>query len=296
MVQSQLQKGFLALAFFFSLSAQSECLKSDAWDPSIAMPSGPLEGECIYTEKQRPVKILFKKPDALNPDSFSYIFANFKHQGAYWIAELKSDAVKQVFFEEQKILGVDTLRHARLRFKLEKPLRLLWKQDARLLDNQTLLQKTNEAALEEISDIIISVEGGRTLNTRDVNWSPNEPADSYPLVAIVTSAITLETEANQGPLHAQHEINFQKYLQESETSSELSSKLLVSMINYSDKIGFSRIYHIAKRNCTTEALFVIDDLLKDRYPETPNLKTDVNRYLDAIPNLIKQRLVLRGLN
>lgn len=293
-------KKFITLSFLFSLQgfAQMDCTRIDPWDPVKKMQEGPYEGECVATSSQRGVGFLSDQvKQELGLGEKDVLIANFKHVNTFWIAWLHDVKVKKVFIEEQNINGFEAFKHVRMRFVLDKPIRLIWQQLNGVYNPEELKDAIFRERYLETDTLYFSIESGRTLSTQNQAWNPTADASSFPIVARVFSEQALNAEPGQGALFRSHELDLGPLMLEPEEVDEYLNAVLKASLKYSAEKSFSMIYHVALRNCANETLKILDSVFSSRYPEEANMiiGNGGGRYLDAVPNLIGERLRVRGL-
>jgi len=297
---ASISKKIIALTFFFSLQgfAQVECPRMDPWDPVKKMQEGPFEGECVATSSQRGIGFLSNQvKQELGLGEKDVLLANFKHLNTFWIAWLHDVQVKKVFIEEQSINGFEALKHVRMRFVLDKPVRLIWQQLNGVFNAEELKESLVRQRYLETDTLYFSIESGRTLSTQNQAWDPTTDASSFPIVARVFSQQALDAERGQGALFRSHELDLSLLELEPEEVDVYLNAVLKAALKYSAEKSFSMIYHVALRNCANETLKILDSVFASRYLEETDLLigNGGGRYLDAVPNLIDERLRARGL-
>ncbi len=293
-------KKIITLSFFFSLQgfSQVDCTRIDPWDPVRKMQEGPFEGECVATSSQRGVGFLSEEvKQALGLGEKDVLIANFKHMKTFWIAWLHDVKVKKVFIEEQNINGFEAFKHVRMRFVLDKPVRLIWQQLNGVFNPEELKESLLRGRYLETDTLYFSIESGRTLSTQNQAWDPTADASSFPIVARVFSQQALDVERGQGALFKSHELDPSRLMLETEEVGVYLNAVLKAVLKYSAEKSFSVIYHVALRNCANETLRILDSVFSSRYDELTDLVigNGGGRYLDAVPNLIGERLRVRGL-
>ena len=135
-------------------------------------------GQCINTERFRPPVIIENTAEKIK-------FANYLHQGKYWIAEIdKSAPIEKTFFHivRFEVVSGITAAHTQFRVRFEN-------NDAVKLTSQTDSETTS------INDIVVSYEASRP---KDIGYNFALGAvDNYLLVGRVMSGRQRQDESTE---------------------------------------------------------------------------------------------------
>ena len=93
---------------------------SDPYEPRARFTKGPFTGECLDTEKRRPVQIL-----SVRGEQFVTLeLANVFHDGGYWIANIPAHSVNEVYFQLEYFPAVVPAGHTQIRIEFIEPVEL----------------------------------------------------------------------------------------------------------------------------------------------------------------------------
>ena len=85
------------------------------------MPKGVHQGERLDTTQRRSIRIL--DADEATPYTKAAgdtVFANFFHEGKFWLARLPADAVEEVYLHKDVFNAPIPVAHSQLRFRLKE--------------------------------------------------------------------------------------------------------------------------------------------------------------------------------
>ena len=213
-------------------------------DPSCATaPNDPYENptrisknsaryvdQCVDTELFRPVEILENTESKI-------VFANYRHENRYWIAEIQKapeaiDAVYTQVVRFEVIPGV-TAAHVQIRVRM--------KTDSILLKDQI----NNEA--QSINDIIVSYEAAR----------PKGIAYNFAMGAVDNFVLAGRALSGKQKVADYPGYSIEQYeLRLADKNEALD--LLLAGLEHSDDIKLSHFYNTVSPNCTTEVFELID--------------------------------------
>lgn len=272
------------------------CARQDPWDPVTRMPRGPLRHECIDTSVKRPVSILGRQPGNFSLEEGEYLLANFRHRGKFWLARLRTRASQAIVFERQPIVGAP-VSHVRARVLLSRPLELIWDQSQGPLPTRAdINERLRLPPLENVSEVILTVEGGRSESTQGQAWRADLPEGTYPLVLRFRSTDS-PAEDDEGPAVSEmvplqlDELRNRNHL----TDADLRQKFLTTYLERSFELGFNESYSLFGRNCSLELFQTLDLAWGDFYPPRVLARGLLPRLADSMPELMRERLRSRRL-
>jgi hypothetical protein len=293
---------FSALTFFASVpvvnaqsgtvspSSQSNnknciCDPKDPFDPRARMPKGAFQGQCLSCE-QRSVKMLSPAEAApYKPAPGTMVFANFKHKGMYWVAQIPQNAVEDAIFQIQyfNVLPSPYSAHGQLRFHF-KPGR-----EAILVPQSAATAKGKKAI--RLRDFVYSANA---IWLRSGVWDPvSGLVDFY---AVAHEAAGLEDKIQDAVQYPFTDRIEQIRLALTERQKQ---QLLWNVIMQGDRDRTNFMYDTLQRNCTTESLRAIDRTIGYQ-PKSPSEKQE---YFLGIPlgpelnqALLNQKLTPTTLN
>ncbi|MDV2994360.1 MAG: hypothetical protein N4J56_004014 [Chroococcidiopsis sp. SAG 2025] len=219
------------------------CDPKDPFDPQSRMPKGAFKGQCLSCE-QRSVRMLSSREAALyKPASGTMLFANFKHKGKYWVAQIPKNAVEDAIFQIQyfNVLRSPYSAHGQIRFRL-KPGR------EAILIPQSVGDKRQKAI--RMRDFIYSANA---IWLRSGVWDPvSGLVDFY---AVAHEIVGLEDRIQDAVKYP-----FTDRIEQIRLALTLQQKqqLLFNVIMQGDRDRTNLMYDTLKRNCTTESLRAID--------------------------------------
>lgn len=219
------------------------CDPKDPFDPRARMPKGAFKGQCLSCE-QRSVKMLSPAEAApYKPAPGMMVFANFKHKGKYWVAQIPKNAVEDAIFQIQyfNVLRSSYSAHGQMRFHL-KPGR------EAILVPQSAAHKRQKAI--RMRDFIYSANA---IWLRSGVWDPvSGLVDFY---AVAHEIVGLEDRIQDAVKYPFTDRIEQIRLA---LTPQQKQQLLFNVIMQGDRDRTNLMYDTLKRNCTTESLRAID--------------------------------------
>jgi hypothetical protein len=253
-----------------SFNAKCRLDKQDRYDFGPYMTKGPYAGQCMDTHSKRAAVIL---QDDLNTISF----ANFYHQGKFWTATLKKNAVTTAIFQIEQFAAPMGIRaaHTQLRFitRADSPL---------LLTPQ--FSSAAESKPVTVRSFIISFEYIAPKNV-EFNIILGQ-FDQFNIVgrAVSFTSRSKEQVVDSGDTVRQYKLNL---------SAPNAAAIALNAIRRSNQEQFKFSYNTLDWDCTTEAFHIIDGSLKYTSP-VPEFHVGYNPF-DSIITPSLDALIQRGL-
>ena len=224
---------------------------------------------CIDTDRYRSAKILEDNKDVIK-------FANYMHDGEYWIAEISKKAVvEQLYFQIVRfdVVSGITAAHTQFRIRFKKG------------SEMKLTSQVSAAKQIEINDIVISYEAARPVGI-PYNFALGA-FNNYALVARPLSGAQRQAESTKQAT--------EQYTIELANNKE-KLQFLISAIRKSDEMGSERIYNTIRPNCTTEVFDLLDQVPSVKKTNPVPFLTVISNNPIAAPSLkaLSERGVLVG--
>lgn len=222
-------------------------------------------GQIIETDR-------FRHPVVIKETKEHIEFANYLHDGKYWIARLnKSAQVDRTYFHVVRFAAVPGVTAAHTQY------RVIFKPGSEV----ELRSQTGGSEVEKVNDVVISYEASRPAG---IPYSFVEGIrDNYAIVARALSGQQRVSESLENSTE-QYELNLQ---------SHESMELLLSSIIKGDQDRFSRFYNTLLPNCTTEVFTRLDELSTRKHLKFEKFLTVLSNDPIAGPSL--RDLKVRGL-
>ena len=190
-------------------------------------------GQIIETDRFRPPVLLKQTKDELT-------FANYFHQGKYWIARINLNSkIEKTYFHVVKFAAVPGVTAAHTQY------RIVFAPGSEV---ELTSQINGESEVAKVNDIVISYEASRPQNIPYSFLDGVE--DNYAIVARALSGAQRADESTETPTE-----QYQLKLNDQE-----SIELLTTSIVKGSKDQFTRFYNTLSPNCTTEVFTRIDEL------------------------------------
>ncbi|MEC9072764.1 MAG: DUF4105 domain-containing protein [Myxococcota bacterium] len=242
--------------------------REDPYEPGARFSKGPWIGECLDTEKRRPVHVL----SAPSEKSANLELANVFHDGGFWYADIPTDAVYEVYFQLEYFPAVVPAGHTQIRIEFLEPVTL------------TGHSSWNLGRVTSTYNLVISAEAVPRVG------------DSYDLIkgmqdhfGLVYRVTTLAARYESMIIEQDHHVE-QWRLQMTE---EEKAELLVFYAYESEALGLEETYHTLFRNCTNELVRNIDGVVQ--YTAGEHIKKFLTKGTEFYPNIIRAALIARGL-
>lgn len=265
-----------------ALRTREAAAAGDSYLRTGELQGGPARGEPMDTERARPVARLDAAARAeacaragIDPATIGEAFANFRHNGRFWISLVPKDAVKDVYVMLESFPAPVPAAHAMLRFALHDDKKAI------------LVPQDKRAATEmlELPDLVFSAE------------ALGQPGWRYDLVAGQTGSFgmvnrfeSLEDRFHHvesyEPIHpvAQHRVNIDGHDKQA---------MLAEALRTSESKGLKDTYNTANNSCGTEAFAVLDRGIGNDVPPWVHAARFVTG--ERLPPLGELYLRMRGL-
>lgn len=277
-------KALLSSFLLFTLPAHAAL----NWDDFIAqekMPAqGKYKGQLVENGQRRALKLLTANQKAeLGLDSKELVFANFRHNGTFFIAKIPGivtsssgkiigtqNVVSRVVLSEKHWAGKireatrSVEAHAELVFYPTKgnEIRLIANQDRKqILPKPQIL---NDA-------IVLSVEAVRSVDDVKAPFFPNATGPNFAIVHRIVSNHERNMQHRDDPDREIDsnklkfdQVSSKKYIGAENRASEIQNPmdaLLVTAILRSELKGRKETYGIVTKNCTNSLFQLLDDVL-----------------------------------
>ncbi len=240
----------------------------DPYEPRARFEIGPWTGECLDTEKRRPVEVLASPTQS---DDMLEL-ANVYHDGGYWLASVPTKAVENIYFQLEYFPAAVPAGHTQLRIEFNQPVQL------------TGHSQWNAGQRVKIYNLVLSAEAvPRVGDNYDLFRGIQ---NHFGLALRVTS---LQARYDSMIIEKNHHVE-QWRLQLTEREKE---EMLVFYAYESQAMGLSSTYHTIARNCTTELIRNLDGVVE--YTAGEQIKRFLLRVTEFYPNIVRAALIARGL-
>ncbi len=230
--------------------------REDPFDLGPGMIRGPLKGQCLDSESNRPVALLQSSPQ-------SFLLGNIRFANKWWFGEISREAVADVFFEIVEFKSPVSLvktAHTQLRFAF-KP------EHSMRLTSQVVTQ--NEKAT--LDDLTVTFNA---FGVHGVGFDILEGVrDSFGLVGKFISSYDRSIEEMIGDHSTVRQIRMN-------LTEEQKQIVFRQAVLHSQRMGYSTMYHTLHANCTTE-LF---DMLDEAIPRGPDVYSFTRSYAPKFIN------------
>ena len=246
----------------------------DPFFPKRVLSTGKYKGESTNTGLQRSV-VQLSAADAAKygakPGELA--FANFSHEGKFWVAMVPPNAVKDIDMMLEHFPAIVPAAHSMLRFRLKDG------QEARLVP-QT---EGSDDKPRVLKDLVLSIEATAPKNFKYglVDGLFNNFAAAYRMESVQDRAAHTK---NNGHRVEQIPLKF---------SEQEKQRILKEAITTSHQRGLKTNYNTIASNCTNEAMHIIDRGVGNKVP----VQVHVSRALttETLPTNSRFYLGIRGL-
>lgn len=252
---------------------------SDPFEPHAAMPRGPFAGRCLDTSDERSIRILSRDQAArygMKPGGErTLVFANLRHAGRYWVAEVDPQAVEEVILQVEYFPAIVPAAHTQLCFRFRPG------QGPRLVPQAG----PADSGVTRLPDLVYSVEAAFLVDGEPydlVKGMQDHYATAYRFVSLEDRYRSMVLEQH----HRVEQIGLK-------LTAEDRRRLLIRSLRDSDAAQLGRMYHTLALNCTTELMRAIDRSVT--YSAWERVMTAVTFVLDRVPTQCRGQLALRGL-
>jgi hypothetical protein len=272
-------KGAEAMAALDNIAAASENPKAgenghDPFRPEQSLKKGRFQGERINFDAQRSVVALSESQAAqYGAKKGDLAFANFSHEGQFWVAVVPKNAVKNVDLMLEHFPAPVPAAHSMLRFRLKEG------HEAKLVPQVT---GDTQPGLK-MKDLVLSIEatGTRDFNYDLIDGAQNNFGLSYRLESLADRAKTTQKAGHrveQLPLRL---------------TSAQKQNILKESIRTSQQNGNGQAYNTLTKNCTNEAFHIMDRGIGNRVPPSVHLARGLTS--ESLPPISSFYLSIRGL-
>jgi len=245
----------------------------DPFEPRTRFAYGPWEGECHDTRKRRPVIALTaaETADLDVPDRWIAL-ANVYHRDAFWTAVIPIETIVDIYFQLEYFPAIVPAGHTQLRVDFKLPVRLYG-------------QSTEvRGEYDETQQLVLSAE------------AVTRKGDAYDLLrgtrnhfAVALRVTTLEARFQSMVMEKDHYVEQWQLLL---TGME-KEKIFRWYIADSEAFGMDEPYHTIFRNCTTELIRILDEVVE--YTKGEQVRRFFLRVTEFYPNVVRAALIARGL-
>ena len=248
-------------------------MTSDPFEPQAILPSGPFAGRRLDTAQYRSVRLLSKEEAApYDPQPGERLAANFMHRGDWHIARIPDSPVADVIVHVEHVPHSFPGAHAQIRFKLAQG------REVTLLRQGSLL----EPEPARLGEVLYTVEGnfppGTSSNPRG---GVQQSGIAYMLMSLQDKVRLMEVD---GKLPAIHQYRLQVGAAEKQA-------VLQRALDIATRAESHKMFNLLRRNCTTEAIRVLDGAL--HYRTWRRLLSSAT--YDGLPEAMHIYLAERGL-
>ena len=245
----------------------------DPYEPRSRFTHGPWLGACHDTRKRRPVYQLEDSIAQQYQDVEGWTaLANIYHADGFWIAFVPNDALETVFFQLEYFPAVIPAGHTQLRLKYEEPI-LLYGQSTHVLGQ-----------VDYTHDLVLSIEAVTQVGDRYDLFKGTQ--EHFSIAYRVT---TLQARYHSMITLQNHHVEQWVLDLEPEEKQELLATYVANSSGFSLKYA----YHTLFRNCTTEIIEILDQVVKYTWGE--QVKKFLVKVTEIYPNIVRAALVARGL-
>jgi hypothetical protein len=246
---------------------------SDPFEPEAILASGPFVGHHLDTASYRSVRLLSEAEMApYHPRPEERLVANFMHRGRWHIARIPRAPVADVIVHIQHVAHSFPGAHAQIRFRLAPG------------HEVTLLPQTSgeEQVLTEIMDLIYTVEGNYAPGTSStIRGGVEQSGVAYMLMSLQEKAMIMAVDGGLPTIH-------QYRLQVGEADKQA---VFHRALEVATRAESRKMFNLVRRNCTTEAIRVLDSALQ--YPTWRRLMAKFT--YNGLPEAMRLYLEQRGL-
>ena len=242
--------------------------ETDPYEPRARFQVGPWTGECLDTQRRRPVAVLASPTQ----DERTLELANVFHDHGWWYASIPVDAIEEVYFQLEYFPAIVPAGHTQIRIEFNQPVRLSGHSD------------WNYGQEEETYNLVLSAEAvPRVGDGYDLFRGLR---DHFGLALRVT---TLEARYDSMIVEQEHHVEQWRLM----LTEEEQRDLLTFYANESEELGLGITYHTITRNCTTEIVRSLDGVVEYGWRE--RVGRFFLRATEFYPNIVRAALVARGL-
>ena len=248
-------------------------MKSDQFEPAGILRSGPFAGRRLDTAQYRSVRLLSpEEAEPYDPKPGERLAANFMHLGAWHIARIPDSPVADVIVHVEHVAHSFPGAHAQIRFNLAPG------REVTLLRQESLL----EPEPARLADVLYSVEGNFPPGTSSKpRGGVQQSGIAYMLMSLQDKVKLMEVD---GKLPVIHQYRLQ-------VGSAAKQAVLQRALDIATRAESIKMFNLLRRNCTTEAIRVLDGAL--HYPTWRKLLSSAT--YNGLPEAMHIYLAERGL-
>jgi hypothetical protein len=247
--------------------------RTDQFEPDAVLKSGPHAGRRLDVGKFRSVRLLSpEEAAAYDPAPGEHLAANFMHDDQWHIARIPPEPVADVIAHIQTVPHSFPGAHAQIRFRLDPAQQL------------TLLPQGSrtEPPVTGIHDLIYTVEGNFAPGTSSTPRGGIEQSGvAYMLMSLREKVRIMSADGKLPPIRQfRLEVDFAE-----------KQAIFQRALDLGTQAESHVMFNLLSRNCTTEALRVLDGAV--RYRTWRRLLTRVT--YSGLPEAMRLYLAERGL-
>jgi hypothetical protein len=240
---------------------------TDPFEPEAILPSGPFAGHRLDVSRFRSVRLL--SSEAAPPYGLAngeQLLANVLHDQRWHLARMPTGPVAEVIAHVEEVPHSFPGAHAQIRFRLKPD------HELRLLDSPDVA----------LNDLVYSVEGNFAPGTSSAATGGIEQSGvDYMLMSLSEKVRAMSVE---GRLHRVRQYRL-------DVTEEQKQEIFQRALEMATQAESQRMFNLLRRNCTTEAIAVLDGAL--HYPTWRRVLTRLT--YSGLPEAMHLYLKERGL-
>ncbi|MBI2267692.1 MAG: hypothetical protein HYU64_21420 [Armatimonadetes bacterium] len=253
--------------------------RGDVFEPDGIIPEGPFSGKKVDTHVVRSLKLLSLSEAApYHPEPGDRLVANFRHNDHWWIARIPDDAVQDVIFQQELAPpGRYPNGHAQIRFTMKpgKEITLIPQVPGDCQD------------ASPIKDIIFSADGNRPKGVSGMACPLKGIEQAIVAYLLMSLDQKCKIMTENGKLHKVNQFKLP-------LSDEAEQEVLKTALHMGTRGGMHEMFNFLTRNCTTQAITVLDDSLNYGFISEVLSRITWNGSPNAIPFYLFERGLLNG--
>lgn len=247
--------------------------RSDVYDPSVLLLSGPNKGKCLDTSKLRSIIVLNK-----GQKTGKVTVANFFHKNKFWIATLKPRNVEKMIFQIENFKAIVPAAHTQIRIVMNEG------SEIQLTSQTPNADGSHDK--DSVRQIVFSVEA---IMPPGLEYGLIEGARNH--FGLAYRFVSMDQRFNDMIKKDHHKVR--QYVLN--LSEEEKTNVMNNMLKISDENQYQRFYHTTARSCTTEAFEVLDKAKNYSFIRKVQKRTGSLLFADIYPPEAAWGLSLRGL-
>jgi hypothetical protein len=246
---------------------------TDEFEPLAVLGTGPFAGHRLDVTRFRSVRLLTAEEAApFEPRPGERLAANFLDAGRWYIARIPADAISDVIVHIQHVPHSFPGAHAQIRF--------------RLAPDRGVTVVTQVAAEEpettDFHDLIYTIEGNFAPGTSSTPAGGVEQSGVAYMLMSLRQKVSIMAVDGKLPVVRQYRL---------EVGWAEMQALFQRALDVATRASSDKMFNLIRRNCTTEAIRIIDGTL--RYPTWRRLLAKVT--YSGLPEAMHLYLTERGL-